>query len=149
MEIILKENVKNLGRKNEVLNVKPGFARNYLIPKGFAILATGSAKKVLAENLKQKGEKDARKLSEKLSTAENLKAFELKIGAKVSPTGKIFGSINSLQISDALKKQFDFDIDRKYITLDAENIKEVGVYKANIALSKEVKVDITFEVVAD
>lgn len=149
MEVILKQDVLNLGFTNETVNVKPGYARNYLIPQGIAIPATETNKKIIAENLKQKAHKEAkiRKSAEDLS--DSLKNLTVKIGAKAAESGKIFGSVNAIQISQALKEQFDVDIDRKKIHVDHEHIKELGTYKAKITLHKEVQVEITFEVFAE
>ena len=149
MEVILKQDVMNLGFTNEKVNVKPGYARNYLIPQGIAVPATEANKKVLAENLKQKAHKEAKikKSAEELS--ENLKNITVKIGAKAAESGKIYGSVNAIQIAQALKEQFDFEVDRKKIHVDHEHIKEVGTYKARVILHKEVAVEITLEVVAE
>jgi large subunit ribosomal protein L9 len=149
MEVILKQDVMNLGFTNEKVNVKPGYARNYLIPQGIAVPATEANKKVLAENLKQKAHKEAKikKSAEQLS--ENLKNVTVKIGAKAAESGKIYGSVNAIQIAQALKEQFDFEVDRKKIHVDHEHIKEVGTYKARVILHKEVTVEITLEVVAE
>jgi large subunit ribosomal protein L9 len=147
MEVILKQDVKSLGEKDDIVKVKPGYGRNYLIPQGFATLATESAKKVLAENLKQaqfkqdKIRKDAEELAAKL---ENVK---LTIGAKAGESGKIFGAINTIQVADALKKQ-GFEVDSRRITFDQEP-KVLGEYTANLNLHKEVKVKVPFEVVAE
>ncbi len=149
MEVILKQDVMNLGFTNEKVNVKPGYARNYLIPQGIAVPATEANKKVLAENLKQKAHKEAkiRKSAEALS--ESLKNLTVKIGAKAAESGKIYGSVNAIQIAQALKEQFDFEVDRKKIHVDHEHIKEVGTYKARVILHKEVTVEITLEVVSE
>ncbi len=149
MEVILIQDVQELGYTNDTVNVKPGYARNYLIPKGFAIPATGSNKKVLAETLKQKAHKEAkiRKSAEDLSGS--LKNLVVRIGAKAAESGKIFGSVNTIQVAQALKEQFDVDIDRKKIHVDHEHIKELGTYKAKVHLHKEVQVEITLEVFAD
>ncbi len=149
MEVILKQDVLNLGYTNELVNVKPGYARNYLIPQGMAIPATESNKKVLAENLKQKAHKEAKvkKSAEELS--ESLKNVTVKIGAKAAESGKIYGSVNAIQVAQALKEQFDFEVDRKKIHVDHEHIKELGTYKAKVTLHKEVQVEITLEVVAE
>lgn len=149
MEVILKQDVLNLGYTNEVVNVRPGYARNYLIPQGMAIPATESNKKVLAENLKQKAHKESkiRKSAEELS--ESLKNVTVKIGAKAAESGKIYGSVNAIQVAQALKEQFDFEVDRKKIHVDHEHIKELGTYKARVTLHKEVQVEITLEVVAE
>jgi large subunit ribosomal protein L9 len=149
MEIILKQDVPNLGYINEIVIVRDGYARNYLIPQGIAIMATPSSKKVLAETLKQKSFKSEK---EKLTAQDLAKALEnlnVRIGAKAAPTGKIYGSVNSIQIAEAIREQFNFDIDRKKIHVDGESIKETGSYKARIILHKEAQVEITFEVFAE
>ncbi len=147
MELILKQDIKNLGEKDDVVNVRPGFGRNYLIPKGYATLATESAKKVLAENLKQAAFKQDKIKNDATEIAAKLEGIKLSIGAKAGETGKIFGSVNTIQIADALKKE-GFDVDRRRITFDAEP-KFVGEYTANLNLHKEVKVKVAFEVVAE
>ena len=149
MEVILKQDVPNLGYINDKVNVKPGYARNFLIPQGIAILATETNKKILAENLKQKAFKADRILHEAEELAKGLKDLTVKIGAKAAESGKIFGSVNAIQIAQALKDQFKFDIDRKKIHVDGEHIKELGTYKARIILHKEVQLDINFEVFAE
>lgn len=147
MELILKQDIKNLGEKDDVVNVKPGFGRNFLIPKGYAILATESAKKVLAENLKQAAFKQDKIKKDADAIAAKLEGVKLTIGAKAGESGKIFGSVNTIQIADALKKE-GFDVDRRRITFDEEP-KFVGEYTANLNLHKEVKVKVAFEVVAE
>ncbi|WP_291401409.1 50S ribosomal protein L9 [Daejeonella sp.] len=147
MELILKQDIKNLGEKDDVVNVKPGYGRNFLIPKGYATLATESAKKVLAENLKQAAFKQDKIKKDADAIAARLEGVKLSIGAKAGETGKIFGSVNTIQIADALKKE-GFDVDRRRITFDVEP-KFVGEYIANLNLHKEVKVKVTFEVVAE
>ncbi len=147
MELILKQDIKNLGEKDDVVNVRPGFGRNYLIPKGYATLATESAKKVLAENLKQAAFKQDKIKNDATEIAVKLEGVKLSIGAKAGETGKIFGSVNTIQIADALKKE-GFDVDRRRITFDVEP-KFVGEYIANLNLHKEVKVKVAFEVVAE
>jgi len=149
MEIILKQDIPNLGFKDDIVTVKDGYGRNYLIPKGMAILAIGSEKKILAETLKQRAFKEEKVKKEAEKLAEKMEGIHVKIGAKVGTSGKIFGSVNALQIAEAIKKQFDIDIDRKRIVVDGDAIKEVGVYKAKINLHKEVRFDIKFEVVAE
>ena len=149
MEIILKQDVPNLGYTNEKINVKPGYARNYLIPKGIAILATETNKKVLAENLKQKAHKEEKIRNQADDLAKQLKNITVKIGAKAAESGKIFGSVNAIQIAQALKDQFNFEIDRKKIHVDQEHIKELGSYKARINLHKDINVEINFEVVGE
>lgn len=147
MEVILKQDVKNLGEKDEVVKVKPGYGRNYLIPQGFAVLATESAKKVLAENLKQAQFKQEKIRKDADEVAARLEGVKLSIGAKAGESGKIFGAINTIQIADALKKQ-GFEVDRRRITFDQEP-KVLGEYTANLNLHKEVKVKVPFEVVAE
>ena len=147
MELILKQDIKNLGEKDDVVTVKPGFGRNYLIPKGYAILATESAKKVLAENLKQAAFKQDKIKKDADAIAARLEGVKLSIGAKAGESGKIFGSVNTIQIADALKKE-GFDVDRRRITFDTEP-KFVCEYTANLNLHKEVKVKVPFEVIAE
>src|SRR5574344_373996 len=146
MEIILKEDVMGLGYKNDIVTVKDGYGRNYLIPTGKAVIASASAKKIVAENLKQRAhilakiKEDAQALADKLAQIE-----ALVIPMKVSATGVIYGSVNSLQISDKLKEK-GVDIDRRIILVN--DIKQIGSYKATVKLHKEVSVEIPFEVVA-
>ena len=147
MEVILKQDIKNLGDKDDVVNVKPGYGRNYLLPKGYAILATPSARKVLAENLKQAQFKQEKIRKDADAIAARLEGVKLNIGAKAGESGKIFGAINTIQVADALKKE-GFDVDRRRITFDQEP-KFVGDYIANINLHKEVKVQVPFSVVAE
>ena len=147
MEIILKQDIKNLGEKDDVVNVKPGYGRNYLIPQGFATMATPSARKVLAENLKQAAFKQDKIKKDADAIAARLEGIVLKIGAKAGESGKIFGSVNTIQIADALKKE-GFEVDRRRITFDSEP-KFVGEYVANLNLHKEVKVKVPFEVIAE
>ncbi|WP_316832878.1 50S ribosomal protein L9 [Pedobacter aquatilis] len=147
MEIILKQDIKGLGEKDDVVTVKPGFGRNYLIPQGFAALATASAKKVLAENLKQAAFKQDKIKKDAEGIAERLTEVKLSIGAKAGESGKIFGAVNTIQIAEALKAQ-GFDVDRRRITFETEP-KFVGDYIANLNLHKEVKVQVPFEVVAE
>ncbi|HTX88447.1 MAG TPA: 50S ribosomal protein L9 [Bacteroidales bacterium] len=149
MEVILKQDVANLGYANEKVNVKPGYARNFLIPKGLAILATETNRKVLAENLKQKSFKEDKIRKEAEELAKALKNVTVKIGAKAAESGRIFGSVNAIQIAQALKDQYRFEIDRKKIHVDQEHIKELGSYKAKIVLHKDIQVEIGFEVIAE
>src|SRR5690606_33425674 len=147
MEIILKQDIKSLGEKDDIVNVKPGYGRNYLIPQGFAILATESARKVLAENLKQAAFKQEKIRKDADAIAARLEGVKLSIGAKAGESGKIFGAINTIQIADALKKE-GFEVDRRRITFETEP-KFVGEYVANLNLHKEVKVQVPFEVIAE
>ena len=147
MEVILKEEVINLGYKDDIVKVKDGYGRNYLIPNGLAIMATESAKKVLAEDLKQRAHKLEKMKADAQDMVSKFEGLHLSIGAKVSSTGKIFGSVGPIQIAEALEKQ-GLEVDRKSILLK-EAIKEVGEYKATIKLHREVQVEISFEVVAE
>ena len=148
MEIILKQDVNNLGSKDDVVVVKDGYARNFLIPKGLAMMATSSAKKVVAENIKQKAHKEAKIKAEAEKIAAKMTGLKLTIGAKTSSTGKIFGSVNTIQISEALHGQ-GFEIDRKNIRLQEEHIKEVGTYKAKVKLHRDVTVEVDFDVISE
>lgn len=147
MEIILKEDIVNLGYKNDIITVKAGYGRNYLIPTGKAIIATPSAKKMLAEDLKQRAHKLEKIKKDAEDLAAQLKDISLTIGTKVSSTGTIFGSVGNIQIADELAK-LGHTVDRKTIVIK-ETVKEVGHYKAIIKLHKEVSVEIPFEVVAE
>lgn len=146
MEIILLTDIANLGHKDDIVDVKQGYGRNYLIPQGYAILATPSARKVVAENLRQRAHKEAKLKAEAEEIAAQLAEVKLTIGAKTSSTGKIFSSVNSIMISESLKEK-GFDIDRKKIVL--KDVKEIGTYTALIKLHREVKVDVEFEVVSE
>lgn len=147
MKIILKEDISNLGYKDDVVEVKNGYARNYLIPQGKAIIASESALKVLAENLRQRAHKLAKIKADAEAVAEQLKDVAVTITAKVSSTGTIFGSVNAMQIAEALEAK-GVTVDRKAIELK-EAIKEVGNYTVNIKLHKEVVVELPVEVTAE
>ncbi|MBD3749274.1 MAG: 50S ribosomal protein L9 [Sphingobacteriales bacterium] len=147
MEVILTQDVKNLGEKDDVVSVKPGYGRNFLIPQGQAILATDSARKVLAENIKQAQFKQEKIKKDADAVAAKLEGITLSIGAKAGESGKIFGAVNTIQVADALKK-LGFDVDRRRITFETE-VKFVGDYIANLNLHKEVKVKVPFSVVAE
>jgi large subunit ribosomal protein L9 len=147
MEIILKEDVINLGYKGDILKVKDGYGRNFLIPTRKAILATASAKKMLAEDLKQRAHKLERLKNESQELADKLKDIVLTVGAKTSTTGKIFGAVGPIQIADAFEKA-GFTVDRKVIVLK-DAVKEIGEYKAILKLHKEVTVEVAFQVVAE
>ncbi len=147
MQVILKQDVKNLGEKDDIVSVKPGYGRNYLIPQGHATLATESARKVLAENIKQAQFKQEKIKKDADAIAAQLSDVTLTIGAKAGETGKIFGAVNTIQVSDALKK-LGFDVDRRRITFETD-VKFVGDYIANLNLHKEVKVQVPFTVVAE
>lgn len=148
MEVILLQNVSGLGDKNDILTVKNGYGRNYLIPQGLAMVATKSAKKHAEEIKVQQSAKAAKHLEDMKALAESLQTKTLKIGAKAGSNGKLFGSVNNIQLAEALKKQFDLDVDRRKIRLLSE-IKELGSYQATVALHKELTTEITFEVVED
>ena len=145
MEIILIQDVNKLGLKDDIVNVKDGYGRNYLIPRGFAVAASSSAKKMHAENLRQRAHKEEKIKIAAQEIAGKLEGVKITVGAKTSTSGKIFGSVNTIQIAESLKEK-GFDIDRKNITLPLDQIKEVGNYKAVIRLHREVKVEIEFEI---
>ncbi len=147
MEIILKEDIASLGFKNDIVSVKPGYGRNYLIPSGKAILATPSAKKMLAEELRQRAHKLEKIKNEALELAKKLEGVTLTIATKVSSTGTIFGSVNNIQIAEKLAEK-GFEVDRKAIVVK-DTVKEVGNYVATVRLHKEVSVEIPFEVVSE
>ena len=150
MEIILKQDVNKLGYKDEIVKVRDGYANNYLIPQGYAMVATPSNKKILAENLKQRAFKEAKIKQDAEAFAETLNKVEgLKIAAKASESGKIFGSVNTIQIADAIKAQFDIDVDRKKISIVGDAIKEIGTHKIIVSVYKEIQSEITFEVYAE
>ena len=145
MEIILLQDVNKLGQKDDLVNVKNGYGRNFLIPRGFAVAATSSAKKMHTENLRQRAHKEEKIKVAAQEIAGKLEGVKLTVGAKTSTSGKIFGSVNTIQIAESLKEK-GFDIDRKSITLPEDQIKEVGTYKAVIKLHREVRVEIEFEI---
>lgn len=148
MEIILKQDVTNVGGKDDIVSVKNGYALNYLIPRGYATVATESAKKVHAENIKQRAHKEEKVKEEALVIAEKIKGLKLTIGAKTSSKGKIFGSVNTIQISEALSSQ-GYNIERKNIFIKEDLIKEVGNYTAKLKLHREVSVEIPFEIISE
>ncbi len=148
MEIILKEDVAHLGHKDDIVTVKSGYAVNFLFPKKKAISASSSAKKILAENKKQQAHKEVKLKENAVEVAAKLENKKLSIGAKTSSTGKIFGSVNTIQLAEAINKK-GFDISRKQITIKNEPIKEVGTYTAIVSLHREVKVEMEFTVVSE
>ena len=148
MEIILLQDVERLGSKDDIVNVKDGYGRNYLIPKKKGAAATATAKKILAENIKQRAHKEEKLIAEANKIAEQIVNKKVKIGAKTSTSGKIFGSVNTIQLAEAINKK-GFEIDRKQITIPADSIKEVGKFTAKIKLHKSVVIDFEFEVVAE
>lgn len=148
MEVILKKDVDRLGYKDELVKVKNGYARNFLIPQKLAVLATESAKKVLAENVKQRAHKEEKIKGEAEAIALQIEKLAIKVGAKAGEKGKIFGSVNNIQLAEALKEA-GFEIDRKKIVLQSDAIKNLGAYEAVITLHKNVKVNLNFEVVGE
>ena len=146
MEIILKEDIAGLGYKNDIVKVKDGYGRNYLIPQGKAVIATESAKKVLAENERQRAHKLAKIKADAEAQAAKLNGVKVSISAKVNEDGTIFGGVGAAQVAEALAAK-GFEIDRKAIA--AETVKAVGEYTATINLHKEVKAEVAFEVVAE
>ena len=149
MDIILKQDVANLGYKNDIVTVKPGYGRNYLIPQGMAILATERNRKILAEEMRQQAHKEQKIKDEATEKAKALEGLKLQIPAKAAATGKIFGSVNNIMIANAIKEATGIEVDRKNIVLNEDAIKEVGDYTAKIRLHKEVAVDIDFNVFAE
>ena len=147
MEVILKEDILTLGYKDDLVNVKEGYARNFLIPQGKAIIASPSAKKVLAENLKQRAHKIEQVKNDAQAIADKMEGTTLSIGAKTSSTGTIFGSVTNIQIAEELAKK-GFDVDRKLIIIK-DQVKEIGSYTATVKLHKEVSIEIPFEVVSE
>lgn len=148
MEIILKQDVHNLGYKDDIVTVKNGYGANYLIPQGMAIMATPTAKKIHAENMKQRAQKEQKIRDDANALAAKLAGVTVKVAAKVSSNGKVFGSVNNIQIAEALAAQ-GIEIDRKNITITgADALKEVGVYDASIKCYRDIKADIKVEVVA-
>jgi len=149
MEIILKQDIPTLGYTNDLVKVKAGYARNFLIPKGLAIPATETNRKILSENRKQKAFKEDKIRKEAETLAKAIGGITVKIGAKAAETGKIYGSVNNIQIAEAIKKQYNYEVDRKRIVVDGEHIKELGTYTAEIHFHKDIKVSINFEVFAE
>jgi len=148
MELILTQDVENLGFKDDVVTVKNGYGRNFLIPTGQAVLATSSAKKVLAENLKQRAYKEAKVIEEANKKAEAIKGYEISIAAKTGTGDKLFGSVNNADLADAIAKA-GTEIDKKFIMVAGGTVKRLGKYEATIRLHREVIVDIFFDVVPE
>lgn len=146
MELILKQDVEGLGFKDDIVTVKNGYGRNYLIPNGNAVLATSSAKKVLAENLKQRAFKEQKIVDDANKVADAIKALEIKIASKVGTGDKLFGSVNNIDLAEALSKEGQ-DIDKKFITVIGGNVKRLGKYNAVVRLHREVTIDLPFEVI--
>ena len=148
MELILKQDVDNLGFKDDIVAVKNGYGRNYLIPQGLAIMATPSAKKVLAENLKQRAFKEQKIVDEAKKTAEGIKKLEIKIAAKAGSGDKLFGSVNNSNIAEVFEKE-GFSIERKFISVTGGSIKRTGKYEATVRLHRDVIVQIPFEIIPE
>jgi large subunit ribosomal protein L9 len=148
MELILKKDVDNLGFKDDIVAVKNGYGRNYLIPQGLAVMATPSAKKVLAENLKQRAFKEQKIVDEAKKTAQGIKKLEIRITAKTGTGDKLFGSVNNANIAEVFEKE-GFQIERKFISVTGGNIKRTGKYEATIRLHRDVIVELPFEVIAE
>ncbi len=149
MDIILREDIENLGFRDELVTVKPGYARNFLIPQGKAVAATTSNRKVWEENMRQRSHKEAKIKETAEKTAKALESAEIKVGAKVGEAGKkIFGSVNNIQLADSINKA-GHEVDKKNIKILGSQIKEIGTYQAEIRLHKDVSVTIDFEVVAE
>ena len=148
MELILKEDVQNLGFKDDLVSVKNGYGRNFLIPQGLAALATPSAKKVLAENLKQRAHKEKKVIDAANKTAEALKALEMKITAKTGAGDKLFGSVTTIDLAAALEKE-GHEIEKKFINSQGGAVKRTGPYNAQIRLHRDVVVDFPFEVISE
>ena len=148
MEVILKQDIKGLGFKDDVVKVRPGYGRNFLIPKGIVTLATETNKKILAENVKQRAFKEDKLRKEASANAEKLSNVSITVGAKAGDSGKIFGSVTNIQIAEALKKA-GYDVERKNIELKGDGIKALGSYTAKVRLYKDITADVKFEVVAE
>jgi len=148
MELILKQDVENLGFKDDVVTVKNGYGRNYLIPKGQAILATSSAKKVLAETLKQRAYKEAKIIEDANKTAEKIKELEIKVPSKVGVGDKLFGSVNNINLAEIISSA-GIELDKKFIKVTGGSVKRLGKYEATIRLHREVVININFEVVPE
>jgi large subunit ribosomal protein L9 len=148
MEVILKQDIKGLGYKDDKVVVRNGYGRNFLLPKGMAVLATESVKKMHAEILKQRAFKEDKLRKEATANAEKLAGVCIKVGAKAGESGKIFGSVTTIQIADALQKA-GYPVERKNIEISEEGIKQLGTYSAKVSLYKEVSATVSFEVVAE
>ncbi|HEU4719199.1 MAG TPA: 50S ribosomal protein L9 [Bacteroidia bacterium] len=149
MEVILKQDVRNLGYKNDIVKVKDGYGRNFLIPRGLAIVADLTAKKVHSENMRQSAHKEAKIKAEAEKSAAKIQEMTVKVGAKAGENGKIFGSVTGVQLADALRK-LGFEVERRNISIENEaNIKTLGTYNAKVRLHKEVVAPFRFEVVSE
>lgn len=149
MDIILKKDVEHVGYKNDLVTVKDGYGRNYLIPQGVAVLATDSAKKVREEDLRQRAHREAKLIEEATALLKKIQDGDIKVGAKTGEGDKIFGSVNSIQVADAIKAASGVEVDRKKIGLKESTVKSLGKYTASIRLHKEVEGEFEFEVVSE
>lgn len=149
MDVILKQDVDNLGYKNDLVSVKPGYARNFLVPKGMAVIATASAKKVREEDVRQRAHREAKLIEEATALLKKIQDADIKVGAKAGEKDKIFGSVNSIQVAEAIKSATGSEVDRKKVGLKESTVKKLGKYNATVRLHKEVEGEFEFEVVAE
>lgn len=149
MDVILKKDVEHLGYKNDLVNVKPGYARNYLVPKGLAVIANSSTKKVREEDLRQRAHREAKLIEEAKAVLAKIQGADIKVGAKAGEGDKIFGSVNSIQVAEAIKTAVGAEVDRKKVGLKESTVKKLGKYNATVRLHKEVEGEFEFEVVAE
>ena len=149
MEIILKQDVINLGYKDDIVTVKDGYANNYLLPQGMAIMATPSNKKQLQETLRQRAHKQEKLLKEAETLKAALEGKNVRIATKVGESGQLFGAVNNIQIADALKEHYNYDVDRKKIAVDGSKIKTVGTYTAIVNIYRDIKAELNIEVVSE
>jgi large subunit ribosomal protein L9 len=149
MDVILKKDVDNLGYKNDLVTVKPGYARNYLVPQGLAVVATSSTKKVREEDLRQRAHREAKLIEEATKLLAKIQGADIKVGAKAGEGDKIFGSVNSIQVAEAIKTATGVEVDRKKVGLKESTVKSLGKYTATIKLHKEVEGEFEFDVIAE
>jgi large subunit ribosomal protein L9 len=149
MDVILKQDVDKLGYKNDLVTVKPGYARNFLVPNGMAVIATDSAKKVRDEDIRQRAHREAKLIEEATALLSKIQGADIKVGAKSGEGDKIFGSVNSIQVAEAIKAATGSDVDRKKVGLKESTVKKLGKYTATVRLHKEVEGEFEFEVVAE
>lgn len=149
MDVILKQDVDKLGYKNDLVSVKPGYARNFLVPKGMAVIATASAKKVREEDVRQRAHREAKLIEEATALLSKIQGADIKVGAKAGEGDKIFGSVNSIQVAEAIKAATGSEVDRKKVGLKESTVKKLGKYTATVRLHKEVEGEFEFEVVAE
>ena len=149
MDVILKQDVDHLGYKNDLVSVKPGYARNFLVPKGMAVIATASAKKVREEDVRQRAHREAKLIEEATALLKKIQDADIKVGAKAGEKDKIFGSVNSIQVAEAIKAATGSEVDRKKVGLKESTVKKLGKYNATVRLHKEVEGEFEFEVVAE